>query len=135
MSGRTENNSFQKNKKMTETGKRLLMAVKKQLGDNWECHLRTAYEQGMGGGIPHFTNINEMVKFYDKHRSLILRYIAEEYGYDPSPVFNELSLDYTEAERMRLLYGVSEPGDYSDYIKDNVIKRIVCDMAELQFDR
>ena len=111
------------------------MAVKKQLGDNWEDHLRTAYEQGMGGGIPHFTTISDMVKFYDKNRSLILRYIAEVYGYDPSPVFNELSSEYTEAERMRLLYGVSESGDYSDYIKDSVVKRIVCDMAELQFDR
>lgn len=120
---------------MTKAEKSLLSAVKKQIGDNWDYHLRVAYEQGMSGGIAHFTEISDMVKFYDKNRSLILRYIAEVYGYDPSPVFNELSSDYTEAERMRLLYGVSESGDYSDYIKDSVVKRIVCDMAELQFDR
>ena len=119
---------------MTKAEKSLLSAVKRWIGDNWDYNLRVAYEQGMSGGIAHFTEMHDNVAFYNKHRTLILRFIAECYGWDPSPAFSELEPTFGEAECMRVLYGVSNNGDYSDYIKDNVVKGIVCEMAALLYD-
>jgi hypothetical protein len=89
--------------------KKLINAVKKQLGDN--DYLNDAANHGADSGFPGFTYYSDTVDFFKKNKADILEQVKEEAEqFDQNPInfvmsFNCLKNNVEESEVAQALYG------------------------------